>query len=195
MKNLFHDITIKYTRNQYLANEVTHQEYYSQFCGEFFINFIKENYGEKLNQLKSLDMSEIELSDWSGSAIAFMNHYRPSIDELFESAGDIVSQAGLVCLLKTAARIYLQKTKYFTEKEVHDLLDGAHSEFDMLKILYIFYFNAPNNEAHELKKLAFQVYKNEIEEIKKRLSQDKIETARIQALTFLEYTNKSVNRE
>lgn len=194
MKNMFHDITIKHTRNQYLANEVSHQEYYSQFCGEFFINFIKENYAEKLKKLESLDMSEIKLSDWSGSAIAFMTYYRPSIDKLFESAGDITSQAGLVCLLKTAARIYLQKTKYFTQKEVHDLLDGVNSELDMLKILYIFYFNAPNNERNELRQLAFEVYKNEIELIKKDLSEDKIETARIQALTFLEYTNKSVNR-
>jgi hypothetical protein len=196
MKNIFQDITIKYTRDQYLADEVTHQEYYSQFCGEFFTNLIKETMYEELDKLTSLDMSEIKISNWSGTAIMLMTHYRPPIDKLFESAGDITSQAGLVCLLKRSARIYLYKTKYFQSNDLDDLLEKVSSEYEMLRTLYMFYYNVPtciHKEEHKQK--AFEIYKHEIKILENNLTKIQVDTARIQALNILEITNRAINRQ
>lgn len=197
MSPIFDDIKIKYTRKQFMDREVTKKQYYGQFYGEFFEGFIKSCMKEELDNLNTDDVSAIELSVWDSNVHWLLTTRREELQELFSKVGvDSIAHVDVLCTIKEAARIYLKKTKYFTQKEVCDLLDGVNSEFEMLKTLYLFYFNAPVEvEEDEMKNFAFELYIGEIEQIKKRLSEDKVETAKIQALTLLQYTKKLINRE
>lgn len=97
-----------YTRQDYLNNNCTHQEYYNQFVDDdikkivlnyFGYSKIKKSYAEDKN------LNNIPLQSWDNLAI------RLNFREEFKKYGDFESLAGKVCILKNAARQIITKNK------------------------------------------------------------------------------------
>ena len=88
------------TRQQYLNGECSHREYYSQFVGESIIKLVENGIGIK-TILASTDphLNDIPLKKWDVLA----EHFKYMHLKLKE-AGDYLTLAGSVCILKEAAK-------------------------------------------------------------------------------------------
>lgn len=92
------------TRQQYLNKECTHNEYYAQFVTPSILRIVESEFGIAcLKQAFEKDphFNTIPLAKWDSLSL-YLN--KAQINSLMKDCGDFVSQAGLVCILKNAAR-------------------------------------------------------------------------------------------
>lgn len=93
-----------YTRKDYLDHKCTHREYYAQFVTEYTINTVVSTFGIKRLQAalaKDEYLNTIALERWDMVGYA-INSYM--LDKKLREAGDYPTLAGLVCIVKEAAR-------------------------------------------------------------------------------------------
>ncbi len=92
------------TRKQYMAKEVTHDEYYSQFVNDSVLSYVRDAIG-KARILKSKDphFNDIALSKWDRLAPSIRMMCGHAICKANESNG--LSLSDCVCTAKQAARI------------------------------------------------------------------------------------------
>lgn len=94
-----------FTRKQYLSGECTHRQYYAQFVSPStkhrVLSWVKE---EELKASVDPAFNDIPLATWDG-----MSTHLP-IAIRFESVGDYATKAGLVCVVKEAAKQILEKS-------------------------------------------------------------------------------------
>ena len=87
-----------YTRKDYMSNKCTHEEYY----GQLVTQGMKEHVARAIPQglAKSTDpaFNDIPLSTWDRLGMVY------NLTAEFKELGDIRSKAGIVCVLKEAAR-------------------------------------------------------------------------------------------
>ena len=89
-----------YTRQDYLNNNCTYQEYYDQFVNDDIKKIVLNAFGyEKIKKSYSEDknLNNIPLQKWDSLGY-FLNFC-----EEFKKYGDFESLAGKVCILKNAA--------------------------------------------------------------------------------------------
>jgi len=91
-----------YTRQDYLANKCTHQQYYGQFVGQPEREAVKVKFGSRLFTSTDSSFNDIGLSAWD--ALAQFSPRRSIWRQGLQAAGDWLSLAGMVCILKEAAR-------------------------------------------------------------------------------------------
>ena len=87
-----------FTRKQRLANECTHREYFAQFVTDGTRTAVLNSIG--LSALKGstdLHLNDIPLQRWDNTSFYIQSGS-------MEKAGDWLSPAGKVCILKEAAR-------------------------------------------------------------------------------------------
>jgi hypothetical protein len=93
-----------YTRQQLLNNECTHREYYAQFVTEQFVDRVSSRIGkDELLSSKDKHLNDIPLKIWD--AISPPLGTGAKMREL----GDYLTQSGIVCIAKEAARQFLEK--------------------------------------------------------------------------------------
>lgn len=98
MKNLTNTRT-EFTRKQYLNNDCTHREYYSQFVTDGYKNAIKSFIGlENLMQSKDKNLNDIPLNKWDNAPLT------TGVNQKMLELGDYLTLAGKVCIAKEAAR-------------------------------------------------------------------------------------------
>jgi len=89
------------TRHEYLSGECTHEEYYNQFVNEYVKKIVLSRYSkEELQQAYELDkhFNSIKLPVWESMA------HNINVASKVKEAGDYLTLAGSVCILKAAAR-------------------------------------------------------------------------------------------
>lgn len=94
----------QFTRSERLNNECTHDQYYSQFVTDSIKNIVRDRFGIK--QLKSAfndDKSFNSIPLIKGDALAELLKYE-NVGHKMRELGDYPTLAGLVCVLKYAAR-------------------------------------------------------------------------------------------
>lgn len=92
------------TRKQYLDNEVTHLQYYSQFVTDATINTVLQYLSkEQLTEAyhKNPILNSIKLSVWDRMPL-YAATYK------MKEAGDWLTPAGRVCILKCAAIMIIE---------------------------------------------------------------------------------------
>jgi len=93
------------SRADYMANRCTHQEYYAQIAKECGVSFAKSTMLREIKDALSHGdehLNEIDLDRWD--QLGWYIAGKKQTKQAFEKRGDFVSQAGLVCLLKAAAK-------------------------------------------------------------------------------------------
>jgi len=109
------------TRKQYMAGEINHHDYYSQFVSDRMINYVVRLIG-KNRLLASTDehMNDIPLFKWDQLSVrdciasgedwktASLSTYSKEVQE---KRPFMWSMADNVCLAKTAARIWIESNK------------------------------------------------------------------------------------
>jgi hypothetical protein len=93
-----------YTRQQLLNNECTHREYYAQFVTEQFVDKVSSQIGkDRLLNSKDKHLNDIPLQIW--------DMISPPIGtgSKIREFGDYLTKAGSVCIVKEAARQFLEK--------------------------------------------------------------------------------------
>ncbi len=92
------------TRKQYLNQEVTHREYYSQFVTNGIKSIVSGSIGkDRIKNSNDKHLNDIPLSLWDG--VAHQIQQTPSqLGKRMDEAGDYCTLAGLVCIAKEAAR-------------------------------------------------------------------------------------------
>lgn len=94
------------TRKQYLNHGSSHREYYAQFVNIRAKSLVKKFIGiDRLRESTDESFNDIPLKKWD-SLIYFIDY--ESINKL-KDAGDFLTIAGGVCLLKEAARQILEE--------------------------------------------------------------------------------------
>jgi hypothetical protein len=95
------------TRQQYMDNEITHQQYYGQFVDEHIIKLVIDTFGSyplKYEFQRDENFNDIPLQRWDALSYAIVRKVTP----LLREAGDFYSLAGGVCILKQAARMHVE---------------------------------------------------------------------------------------
>jgi hypothetical protein len=95
----------KYTRQQYINKECTHEQYYSQFVDTGILQTVKTLSMKSLVEGKDEHFNNIPLQTWDRMAALVPLHIGKKLREL----GDGISLAGAVCILKEAARQLVEK--------------------------------------------------------------------------------------
>lgn len=91
-----------YTRQQYMANEVTHQEYYGQFCSDSVIRLVTDRIGkDQILRSTNPHFNDIPLKQWDNLEPVIRMMVGSSIRKL----NGQVSLSDCVCVAKAAARI------------------------------------------------------------------------------------------
>lgn len=91
------------TRQQYLNKQATHEEYYSQFVTPFIKKIVENHIGlDKIKDSNDHHFNDIPLRLWD-NASNWLKYY-PTVFNQLKEAGDYATLAGLVCILKQAAR-------------------------------------------------------------------------------------------
>lgn len=98
--------TETFTRQQLLANECEHRQYYAQFVTLEYVDYVVVSIG-KSNLLESTDknLNDINLTRWD------MLNAPSNFREMLKSVGDAYSLSGKVCVAKEAARQFLDKNR------------------------------------------------------------------------------------
>ena len=92
-----------FTRKQYMAKECTHREYYGQFVTDDTRQTVLQSIGRsKLENSIDPHLNDIPLQQWD-------HMYLPPLGCSMKEAGDWLSMAGKVCILKEAARQILDE--------------------------------------------------------------------------------------
>lgn len=96
------------TRKQYLDGDATHREYYAQFVTEGIRQSVAQRIGHEKLKTASGDphLNSIPLEEWDG--ISHFAH-TSGVFEKMKAAGDALTLAGSVCILKEAARQWIEK--------------------------------------------------------------------------------------
>ena len=88
-----------YTRKDYMSNKCTHEEYYGQLVTQGMKEHVARALPQSLARSTDPHFNDIPLATWD--RIGFV--YR-GLGPEFKKLGDFMSSAGLVCVLKEAAR-------------------------------------------------------------------------------------------
>jgi len=88
------------TRTEYLNNQSTHHEYYSQFVSNNTINLVKYFLGDLIHKSTDKNFNDIPLEKWDNLSL-IMEVPKNKMKE----CGEIVSLGTKVCTLKAAAKI------------------------------------------------------------------------------------------
>ena len=99
-----------YTRKQYLNNKCTFEEYYSQLVSEStkktVLNYFSKEELEKMYK-KDNHFNSVSLDIWDN--IGAIANRRENLSSKFKELDDYCTLAGLVCVVKTAARQIINK--------------------------------------------------------------------------------------
>ena len=87
-----------FTRKDYLNGECTHEEYYGQLVTQGMKDHIVRAIPQALAKSTDPVFNDIPLSTWDRLGMAY------SLRSEFKGLGDFRSKAGIVCVLKEAAR-------------------------------------------------------------------------------------------
>ncbi|MGE3483472.1 MAG: hypothetical protein AB7L09_01950 [Nitrospira sp.] len=91
------------TRKQYMDGECTHDDYYLEIAREAGISYAKS---DMLPRVKAClargdeHLNDIPLREWDARGRAIVRHVQAPM----KARGDYVTPAGLVCVVKAAAR-------------------------------------------------------------------------------------------
>ncbi len=97
---------LPFTREQLFNNECTHAEYYSDFVTPHIKNIVGSYFkaGELAEALKAdQHLNTIALSKWDNIGRSVLN-MSLGLSKICKDKGDVLTQAGLVCICKEAAR-------------------------------------------------------------------------------------------
>lgn len=104
-----------YSRQQYLNNVISHEDYYNQFIEEGkslgfdFVDDVKLYYFDQISKSGG-DMSKIKLSSWDGFSQCYLQGpLRWDTKKLFEKFGTYPTLSEMVCILKSAGRAVYQQ--------------------------------------------------------------------------------------
>ena len=87
-----------YTRKDYMSDKCTHAEYYGQLVTQGMKEHVARAIPQALAKSTDPHFNDISLSTWDRLGMAY------GLRSEFEELGDIRSKAGMVCVLKEAAR-------------------------------------------------------------------------------------------
>ena len=87
-----------YTRKDYMSDKCTHEEYYGQLVTQGMKDHIVRAIPQAVARSTDPVFNDIPLSTWDRLGSAY------SLRDEFRALGDIKSSAGVVCVLKEAAR-------------------------------------------------------------------------------------------
>jgi len=99
-----------FTRTQYIAGECTHAEYYAQFVDRFIREHVKDYFGLKRLKAaykKDQAFNSIPLKEWD----AFTQFRNLDFWQDYKTFGDYLTQAGMVCIAKEAARQIVEEAQ------------------------------------------------------------------------------------
>jgi hypothetical protein len=94
-----------YNRKDFLDKKISFRTYYAQFVTEEIKDSVRSTFGkEKLTQAIAIDehLNNIPLREWDH--VGFYFKYSVILRKKLKDAGDWFSDAGMVCILKEAAR-------------------------------------------------------------------------------------------
>jgi len=100
-----------YTRSDYLKSSIDHQTYYRQLVKPALVEFVKDVFTTKWLSDTRNDghFNHIPLQKWdNAAATASVNGFLPNKFE-WDMVEDFPTQAGLVSILKTAARMAVEQ--------------------------------------------------------------------------------------
>ena len=87
-----------FTRKDYMSDKCTHEEYYGQLVTQGMKDHIARAIPQGLARSTDPHFNDIPLPTWDRLGMAY------SLRDEFKALGDIKSAAGMVCVLKEAAR-------------------------------------------------------------------------------------------
>ena len=87
-----------YTRKDYMTNKCTHEEYYGQLVTQGMKDHVVRAIPQALAKSTDPVFNDIPLSTWDRLGMVY------NLRDEFKALGDIKSAAGMVCVLKEAAR-------------------------------------------------------------------------------------------
>ena len=87
-----------FTRKDYMSDKCTHEEYYGQLVTQGMKDHIVRAIPQALAKSTDPHFNDISLSTWDRLGMVY------SLRSEFKELGDIRSKAGIVCVLKEAAR-------------------------------------------------------------------------------------------
>lgn len=113
---------VKFTRIQYLHGEVTHRQYYGQFVtADMKRRILTQFTADELRAAYKADayFNSVPLPQWDAiyhvRSVEQHGRYTTSmpysVGLMFQRAGDYLTPAGIVCLLKEAALQIVEATK------------------------------------------------------------------------------------
>lgn len=108
------------TRKQYLNKECTHREYYAQFVNEEMKRGLRREMLAAILDSKDEHMNDIPLRKWDSSGYYLANNFR--IREMMKESQDFLTDAGIVCILKEAAKQIKEESISRRER----LIDSSH---------------------------------------------------------------------
>lgn len=94
-----------FTRAQYLNNEVSHEEYISQFVTSTELKVVKSQFGNRLFQSQDPYLNDIPLKEWD----RLLPSYRSIARQ--QEAGEVPCLGLSVSVLKQAAKMVIQQHK------------------------------------------------------------------------------------
>lgn len=89
------------TRQDYLNKQCSHSEYYAQFVTPSILGAVRSRFGDRLFNSKDPNLNYIPLKEWDGLDYAVKATF---VGSRMKEAGDYLTPAGIVCILKEAAR-------------------------------------------------------------------------------------------
>ena len=87
-----------FTRKDYMADKCTHTEYYGQLVTQGMKDHIVRSISQTLAKSTDPHFNDIPLSTWDRLGMVY------NLRSEFKELGDFKSMAGMVCVLKEAAR-------------------------------------------------------------------------------------------
>lgn len=98
-----------YTRQQYLNQEVSHQDYYAQYVTEEILARVKGRIGEKtIKESTDPHFNDIPLQTWDKMSPFGREEF--DLKKKLKENGDFFTLSAMVCIGKAAARI-IKETK------------------------------------------------------------------------------------
>ena len=94
-----------FTRTQYLNNEVSHEEYISQFVTSTELEVVKSQFGNRLFQSRDPYLNDIPLKEWDCLLPSYNSIARQ------QEAGEVPCLGLSVSVLKQAAKMVIQQHK------------------------------------------------------------------------------------
>ena len=87
-----------YTRKDYMTDKCTHAEYYGQLVTQVMKDHIARAIPQSLARSTDPHFNDIPLSTWDSLGMVY------GLRDEFKALGDFKTSAGMVCVLKEAAR-------------------------------------------------------------------------------------------